>query len=352
MKKSSKIMSLVLAGAMVLSMSACGSGKTDAAADTTAATTTAAGSEAASSAEETGAESQAEAPAEGAVYKIGIIQLTQHPALDAANQGFIKALDDAGVQYDLDQQNASGDQSVCQTVASKFANDGKDLILAIATPAAQAMAGAVTDTPVLITAVTDPAESGLVDTNEVPGGNVTGTSDLTPVAEQIDLLQKVLPDAKKIGILYCSAESNSEIQAQMARDAIAAAGMESQDFTVSSSNEIQTVVQSMVGKVDAVYAPTDNTIAAGMTTVAMVANDNNLPVICGESGMVNSGGLATYGIDYFQLGYMTGQQAVKILTEGASPADMPIEYLKAENCELTVNEETAQTLGIDVSVLK
>lgn len=170
MKKSSKIMSLVLAGAMVLSMSACGSGKTDAAADTTAATTTAAGSEAASSAEETGAESQAEAPAEGAVYKIGILQLTQHPALDAANEGFIKALDDAGVQYDLDQQNASGDQSVCQTVASKFANDGKDLILAIATPAAQAMAGAVTDTPVLITAVTDPAESGLVDTNEVPGG--------------------------------------------------------------------------------------------------------------------------------------------------------------------------------------
>ena len=352
MKKSSKIMSLVLAGAMVLSMSACGSGKTDAAADTTAATTTAAGSEAASSAEETGAESQAEAPAEGAVYKIGILQLTQHPALDAANEGFIKALDDAGVQYDLDQQNASGDQSVCQTVASKFANDGKDLILAIATPAAQAMAGAVTDTPVLITAVTDPAESGLVDTNEIPGGNVTGTSDLTPVAEQIDLLQKVLPDAKKIGILYCSAESNSEIQAQMARDAIAAAGMESQDFTVSSSNEIQTVVESMVGNVDVIYAPTDNMIAAGMTTVAMVANDNNLPVICGESGMVNSGGLATYGIDYFQLGYMTGQQAVKILTEGASPADMPIEYLKAENCELTVNEETAQTLGIDVSVLK
>ena len=354
MKKSSKIMSLVLAGAMVLSMSACGSGKSaeTSAADTTAAETTTAESGAETSAEESKAESQAKAPAESAVYKIGILQLTQHPALDAANEGFIKALDDAGVQYDLDQQNASGDQSVCQTVASKFANDGKDLILAIATPAAQAMAGAVTDTPVLITAVTDPAESGLVDTNEVPGGNVTGTSDLTPVAEQIDLLQKVLPDAKKIGILYCSAESNSEIQAQMAREAIAAAGMESQDFTVSSSNEIQTVVQSMVGKVDAVYAPTDNTIAAGMTTVAMVANDNNLPVICGESGMVNSGGLATYGIDYFQLGYMTGQQAVKILTEGASPADMPIEYLKAENCELTVNEETAQTLGIDVSVLK
>ena len=262
------------------------------------------------------------------------------------------ALDEAGIQYDLDSQNASGDQSACQTVASKFANDKKDLILAIATPAAQAVAGAVTDTPVLITAVTDPAESGLVDDNQKPGGNVTGTSDLTPVKEQIDLLKQILPDAKKVGILYCSAESNSEIQAQMAREAIEAAGMTSQDFTVSSSNEIQTVVQSMVGKVDAIYAPTDNTIAAGMTTVGMVAGDNNLPVICGESGMVDNGGLATYGIDYYQLGYMTGQQAVRILTEGASPADMPIEYLPVEKCELTVNEETAATLGIDVSNLK
>ena len=158
--------------------------------------------------------------------------------------------------------------------------------------------------------------------------------------------------AKTVGVLYCSAESNSKIQADMAKEAIAAAGMESKEYTVSSSNEIQTVVQSMVGAVDAVYAPTDNVIAAGMATVGMVAGDNNLPVICGEAGMVQNGGLATYGIDYYQLGYMTGQQAVKILTEGASPADMPIEYLPAEKCELTVNEETAQTLGIDVSGLK
>ncbi len=226
------------------------------------------------------------------------------------------------------------------------------MILAIATPAAQAMVGAVEDTPVLITAVTDPAESGLVDTNEKPGANVTGTSDLTPVKEQIDLLKQLVPEAKTVGVLYCSAESNSKIQADMAKEAIAAAGMESKEYTVSSSNEIQTVVQSMVGAVDAVYAPTDNVIAAGMATVGMVAGDNNLPVICGEAGMVQNGGLATYGIDYYQLGYMTGQQAVKILTEGASPADMPIEYLPAEKCELTVNEETAQTLGIDVSGLK
>ena len=355
MKKTSKIMSLVLAGAMVLSLGACSGGST-------AETTKAAGTEsteavtAPSSGEGTEASSEAGEgegqTAEGTTYKIGILQLVQHTALDAANEGFLAALDEAGIHYDLDSQNASGDQSACQTVASKFANDKKDLILAIATPAAQAVAGAVTDTPVLITAVTDPAESGLVDDNQKPGGNVTGTSDLTPVKEQIDLLKQILPDAKKVGILYCSAESNSEIQAQMAREAIEAAGMTSQDFTVSSSNEIQTVVQSMVGKVDAIYAPTDNTIAAGMTTVGMVAGDNNLPVICGESGMVDNGGLATYGIDYYQLGYMTGQQAVRILTEGASPADMPIEYLPAEKCELTVNEETAATLGIDVSNLK
>lgn len=355
MKKSSKIMSMVLAGAMVLSLSACGSGTAQT--TDTAPGGAASGTESAAAgkagAESTGdtraAENQA---AEGKVYQIGIIQLTQHPALDAAHKGFLAALDDAGVKYELDDQNASGDQSACQTIASKFANGGKDLILAIATPAAQAMAGADTETPVLITAVTDPAKSGLVESNEKPGGNVTGTSDLTPVKEQIDLLKKILPNAKTVGILYCSAESNSEIQAQLARDAIQAAGMESRDFTVSSSNEIQTVVQSMAGKVDAIYAPTDNTIAAGMPTVSMVATEKGLPVICGESGMVKSGGIATYGIDYYQLGYMTGQQAVKILTEGASPADMPIEYQSADKCELTVNEEQAALLGIDVSGLK
>ena len=354
MKKTSKIMSLVLAGAMVLSMTAC-AGST---AETTsaAAKTQETAADTASKAEETtgaeASESETAAKAEGTTYKIGVLQLVQHTALDAANDGFIAALDDAGIAYEVDQQNASGDQSACQTVASKFANEKKDLILAIATPAAQAMVGAVEDTPVLITAVTDPAESGLVDTNEKPGANVTGTSDLTPVKEQIDLLKQLVPEAKTVGVLYCSAESNSKIQADMAKEAIAAAGMESKEYTVSSSNEIQTVVQSMVGAVDAVYAPTDNVIAAGMATVGMVAGDNNLPVICGEAGMVQNGGLATYGIDYYQLGYMTGQQAVKILTEGASPADMPIEYLPAEKCELTVNEETAQTLGIDVSGLK
>lgn len=290
--------------------------------------------------------------ADGKTYKIGILQLTQHAALDNANAGFIAALDDSGISYKVDQQNASGDQPTCQTIAEKLVNDGNDLIYAIATPAAQAAAGMTKDIPIVLSAVTDPAESGLVADNNAPGGNVTGTSDLTPVAEQIDLLKQLIPDAKTVGILYCSAESNSAIQAEMAREACEENGLEAIDFTVSSTNEIQTVVESMVGKVDAIYAPTDNTIANGMATVAMIANDNGLPTICGESGMVDAGGLATYGIDYYQLGYMAGEMAVDILVNGTSPADIPIGYLSADKCELAVNEETAAKLGIDVSSIQ
>jgi len=290
--------------------------------------------------------------AEGKTYKIGVIQLVEHAALDASNQGFVAALDDAGISYEIDQQNAQNDQSACQTIAEKLVNDKNDLILAIATPAAQAVAGATTEIPILVTAVTDPADAGLVETNEVPGGNVSGTSDLTPVKEQIDLLKQLIPDAKKVGILYCSAESNSEFQANMAIEACTAAGLESEAFTVSSSNEIQQVVESMVGKVDAIYAPTDNTIASGMATVTMVATDNGLPVICGEEGMVNAGGLATYGIDYYQLGYMAGEQAVEILVNGADISQMPIGYLSADKCALSTNQEAADALGIDLSVLK
>ena len=285
-------------------------------------------------------------------YKIGVLQLTQHAALDKANEGFIAALDESGIKYEVDQQNASGEQSACQTIAEKLVNDGNDLIYAIATPAAQAVAGVTSEIPIVLSAVTDPAESGLVASNDAPGGNVTGTSDLTPVKEQIELLKQILPDAKTVGILFCSSESNSEIQAAMAREACEANGLEHIDFTVSSSNEIQTVVESMVGKVDVIYAPTDNTIAAGMPTVSMIATDTGLPIICGEQGMVDAGGLATYGIDYYQLGYMAGQMAVEILRDGADPATMPIGYLSADQCELSVNDETAAALGIDVSGLK
>ena len=293
-----------------------------------------------------------EAEANSGSYKIGVIQLTEHPALDAANEGFIAALDDSGIDYTVDQQNAQGDQSACQTIASKLVNDDDDLILAIATPAAQAVAGSTTEIPIVGTAVTDFAEAGLVESNDAPGGNVTGTSDLNPVSDQIALLQRLVPQAKTVGILYCSAEDNSGIQAELAEEACKNAGLATQRFTVSSSNELQQVVESMAGKVDAVYAPTDNVIAAGIATVSMVANENGLPVICGEENMVNGGGLATYSLNSRDLGYRAGEMAVKILKGEAKPADMPIEYLSGDDLKLVVNEDTAKTLGIDVSGLQ
>ena len=336
---------LLSLGLTVSMLAGCGSktNETTAAAD---AQTESAADEKESGADESGS---AAATTSDKTYKIGVLQYVQHDALDASNEGFFAALDDLGVKYDADQQNAAGEASSCQTIAETLVNNGNDLIFAIATPAAQSVAGTTADIPILLTAVTDPAESGLVESNDAPGGNVTGTSDLTPVTEQIDLLKELIPDAKTVGVLYCSAESNSVLQADMATEACKAAGLEAADYTVSSSNEIQTVVESMIGKVDAIYAPTDNMIAAGMATVAMIANENKIPVICGEEGMVKEGGLATYGINYYKLGYKTGEMAAKVLTEGADPASMPVEYLSAEECSLLINKETADTLGIDVS---
>ena len=340
MKKTSKLLSVILAGALALSVTGCSSKPAE---------TTAAKSETTAAAETT---AKAADTAGGDPYKIGVLQLVQHTALDQSNEGFIAALDAAGLNYEVDQQNASGEQTNCLTIAEKLVSDKSDLILAIATPAAQAVAGVTEEIPILLTAVTDPAASGLVNDNGNPGVNVSGTSDLTPVKEQIDLLHQLLPEAKTVGLLYCSAESNSEIQIQMAKEACEAVGLAYEEFTVPGSNEIQTVVESMVGKVDAIYSPTDNVIAADMATVAMVATDNGIPCIVGEAGMVQAGGLATYGIDYFQLGYMAGEQAVEILTKGADITTMPIGYLLAERCELTINKTTAETLGIDISGLE
>jgi putative ABC transport system substrate-binding protein len=283
-------------------------------------------------------------------FKIGINQLVRHEALDASYQGFVDALEDAGYidgeNIKIDYQNAQNDQSTLNTIATKLVNDGSDLILAIATPSAQAVANATRDIPILVTAVTDPAGSDLVESNEAPGGNVTGTSDLTPVRKQIELLTQLVPDAKKIAILYSSSESNSKIQVDMAKEAAEEFNLEVVDATVSSTNDIEQVVQSLVGKIDAIYAPTDNTIASGMPTVAMVANANGIPVICGEEGMVSKGGLATYGIDYYKLGWLTGKQAVRIIKDNAQTATMPIEYLPEDEYSLTINQEVANQLGI------
>lgn len=283
--------------------------------------------------------------------KVGIIQLAEHPALDASYEGFMDALNEAGYTEEntsFDYQNASNDLSNCDTIADKLVSDGNDLIYAIATPAAQSVAGKTSDIPIVVSAVTDPAESGLVDSNEKPGTNVTGASDLTPVSEQIDLLKQLLPDAKKIAIMYCSSEDNSILQAELAQEAAQEAGLEYEIATVSDSNMIQQVTESLIGKVDAIYIPTDNLLAEGMSTVAQVANANNLPCIVGEEGMTENGGLGTYGIDYYELGKLAGQQAVAILNGEKTAAETPIAYLPAEQCTLTINKGVADELGITI----
>ena len=284
-------------------------------------------------------------------YKIGVVQLTEHSALDASNDGFVEALNASGLEVSIDQQNAQNDQSACQTIASKFVGDGVDLIYAIATPAAQAAAAATTDIPIVGCAITDYAASGLVKDNDKPDTNVTGASDLTPVAEQLQMMQKVLPDVKKVGLLYCSAESNSDIQIASAKEELDALGISYEEYAVSSSNEIQSVVESAVGKVDALYAPTDNTIAAGAAQVGQICKENKLPFITGEEGMCEAGGLFTLSINYTDLGKLAGEMAVKILKGESKPAEMAIEHLSTEDLVVVKNEEMATAIGVDLSAL-
>ncbi len=279
--------------------------------------------------------------------KVGVIQLVEHEALDNSYKGFVEGLKEAGFtdgeNLAIDFNNAQGDQSNTTTIAQKLKNDNPDLIFAIATPAAQAVANQTTEIPIVITAVTDPKVAGLVDSNEAPGGNVTGTSDLTPVEDQINLIKEILPEAKRLGIMYTSSEDNSILQAEMAKTAGEAAGFEVSEFTVSKTEDIMAVSQSAIGKVDVIYIPTDNLLAANMPAVSQITTPAKIPLIVGEKGMMEQGGLATKGIDYFELGKQTGVMAGKILN-GEKPADMPIEY--QEESVLYVNQSVADELGI------
>ncbi|MEG0780749.1 MAG: ABC transporter substrate-binding protein [Oscillospiraceae bacterium] len=282
-------------------------------------------------------------------FHIGIIQLTEHVSLDAACKGFLEGLTEAGLvegtDYVIDMNNAQGEQALCGTIATKLVNDKVDLILAIATPAAQAAANATTEIPILVTAVTDPAASGLVDSNENPGRNVSGTSDMNPVADQIDLLLQLKPDAKNIGVMYCSSEDNSALQVKVAKDALEAKGLTVTEFTAADSSEIQSVAQSAVGVVDAMYMPTDNLMADTITAISSILTPAGIPIVPGASGMCDDGGTATYGIDYEQLGRQTATQAVELLKNKADIKTMPIQFY-AGDLPLTVNQANLDAMGI------
>ncbi|WP_257158187.1 ABC transporter substrate-binding protein [Corynebacterium cystitidis] len=286
-----------------------------------------------------------EGAAGGDAYSIGINQLVQHPALDEAAAGFKAAFDDAGIDVQWDEQNANGEQSTALTIAQQLAGSQPDLVLSVATPAAQATTQAITDIPVLFTAVTDPVEAQLVDSLETPGGNATGTSDMTPIADQFDLLEQLVPDAKKIGIIYASGEVNSQVQVDNAKEEAAARDMEIVTQTVTNVTEIPQAVEA-IGDVDAFYVPTDNMVVSGISSLVQAAEGNGIPVIAAEAGSVEGGAAATIGIDYFELGRQTGEMAIQILEEGADPATMPVET--ATEFTYVVNEEAAQRQGVTI----
>ena len=336
MKKRFKIIaSSVLALSMALAMAGCGS--------------SAASSGSASASTSGSASGSASAEANEGAFKIGIIQLVEHDALDKAREGFIDDLKENGFvdgeNIIIDYQNAQADQSNLKTISQRFVQNDDDLILAIATGAAQSVAAETSDIPILGTAITDYEAAQLVESNDAPGGNVSGTTDLTPVEKQVELLKEMMPDVKTLGVLYNSSEVNSEIQAQMAQEAAEKEGIECKTATVTNTNDIAQVMESIAGDVDAIYIPTDNTFASAMATVSKIAEEYKLPTICGEQGMVESGGLATVGIDYYKLGKQTGEMAVKILKDGANLAEMPIESLDDTN--ICLNMDTAEAIGYE-----
>lgn len=285
---------------------------------------------------------------ESRVYKIGICQQLEHQALDAATEGFRAALEEklGKDKVEFDYQNAQGEQANCATIATKFVNDKTDLIMANATTALQACAAATADIPIIGTSVTDFAAAGVVESNDVPGRNVTGTSDLAPIDKQIDLLTTLVPSAKKVGILFCSAEANSVFQAEQAEKALKEKGISYERYTVADSNDVQQVTSNAVAGCDAIYIPTDNTLADNMEGVKNVTVPANIPVICGEENMCAAGGLATLSISYYNIGYNAGIMAYEILVNGKKPAEMPVQY--ADEMTVKYNSEVAEALKIDM----
>ncbi len=276
--------------------------------------------------------------------KIGILQYVEHNALDASVQGFKDVLLENGYTEDcFTYMNASGDNATLQMMAGDYAS-GYDLVLAVATPAVQAVSAVTDETPVLGTAVTDYVSANLVMSNEKPGANVSGTSDMNPIEEQIDLLMQLAPETKTIGIVYTSSEVNSEVQATAAIEYINTLGLATEVKTITAVGDLQQVMESLVGKVDAVYLPTDNIIASAMEIVGQIAGPAKLPVIAGESNMVAAGGLATYGIDYYELGKQTALMAIEILENGANVSEMPIERL--EKLSVYLNQAVADEIGV------
>ena len=315
-----KLLSLLLALSLVVALCACGGAKKE---EPAPAPTEAPVEEAAPAEEATPAEAEAK------TWTVGICQLVQHEALDAATKGFrdaiVEALGEDAVVFD--EQNASGDIPTCATICNGFAAANVDLIMANATPALQAAVAATETIPVLGTSVTEYGVAlGIENFDGVPGGNVSGTSDLAPLVQQAEMILELVPEAKTVGILYCSAEANSVYQVKVVTDALEAKGITVNAYSFADSNDVAAVTQSACADSDVIYIPTDNTAAACAEAIGNVVEPANVPVIAGEEGICRGCGVATLTINYYDLGRTTGEMAVKILTGEADISTMSIEY--------------------------
>jgi len=279
---------------------------------------------------------------------VGIVQIVNHKALDAAREGFLRALAEDGYKdgknITVDYRNAQGSQDTLSSIASYFVGQGVDLILAIATPSAQAVAAKTDTIPILGTAITDYVEAKLAKSNEAPGYNVSGTTDMNPVEAQVGMIVRLVPGVRTIGLIYTASEVNSQMQARLAKEEIQRLGLAWKEVTVNSSNEVQQTVSSLVMDVDAIYIPTDNTLASAMPLVYEAALKKKVPVVAGDGNMVMAGGNFTLAIDYDMLGYQTGKMAVAVLRDGAKVSTMPIQSQNQYN--YYINKTANDAMGI------
>ncbi len=281
-------------------------------------------------------------------YKVGICQLIQHPALDAATEGFKAALTEKlGDKVSFDEQNASGDSATCATIVNQFVSSGVDLILANATAPLQAAAAATNSIPILGTSVTDYATALQMDNwTGTTGTNISGTSDLAPLAEQAAMLNELFPDAKNIGLVYCSAEANSTYQIGVVKDELTKMGYTCTEYSFADSNDIASVVTNAISASDGLYIPTDNSAAAATEVINNICEPAGIPIITGEEGICQGCGVATLSISYYDLGYQTGLMAYEILANGADVSTMEVQF--APNVVKKYDAERCKTLGITV----
>ena len=282
--------------------------------------------------------------------KIGVLQFVTHDSLDEIYKGIKAGLEEGGYttteNLSIDFMNAEGDQSQVQTMSKKLVDNGNELLIGIATPAAQGLANATTELPIIMGAVTDPVGANLVTDLKNPGGNITGVSDQTPVADTVSLIKEITPDAKTIGVLYSSNEDNSKIQVAEFKAAAEEAGYTVLEYAVASSNELASTVEVASSKVDALFTPVDNTVASSFSTVVSVANKSKTPIFTSVEDMVEGGGIASVTLSQYDLGVATGKMTAKIL-DGANPADTPVQIFNEGT--VVVNQKVAKELGITLS---